>query len=74
MNLFKFRAINDAKDRTYGVAVRILGLDFAVIFNGFLDMWYLFYVKAFGQGISGLYLQVLGLVIVIGAKADILYE
>lgn len=73
MNLFKLKVINEPEERTYGIAVRFLGLDVAVILNGFLDMWYLFFIKAFGQGITGIYVQVLGLVLITGIKADILF-
>lgn len=71
--MFRFKAIADSKERTLGVMLRVLGIDFSVLLLGWLGDWRLVDVRIPVNW--GIFAQVLFLVISVGRlPSDTVYE
>lgn len=69
--MFNFKLIRNAKERTLGVMVRVLGIDFTVLLMGWINDWMLVDLRLPVN--YGIFAQVLFIGVSIGRLDDSVY-
>lgn len=69
--MFDFKLVRNAKERTIGMLVRVLGIDFSVLLMGWVNDWMLVDVRLPVN--YGVFIQVLFLAVSVGRLDDSVY-